>query len=210
RAEARQHELALRAALGAGAARIIRALLVESVMLGLMGGVLGVGMAYAGLRLLVAIGPANLPRLDEISMDPRTFGFTLALSILSGLFLGMVPALKYAGPRISAALRSAGRTASASRERHRARNILVVGQVALALVLLVSAGLMIRTARALRTLDPGFTDAEHVQTVRIAIPSSLIARPELVTRTQNGLADKLAAIPGVASVGFASEAPMEA
>ena len=210
RAEARQHELALRAALGAGIARMVRSLLVESVMLGLMGGALAVGVAYAGLRLLVAIGPANLPRLNEISMDPRTFGFTLTLSVLSGLFLGLVPAFKYAVPRISAALQSAGRTASVSRGRHRARNVLVVAQVTIALVLLVGAGLMIRTARALRTVEPGFTDAEHLQTVRISIPSSLIPEPQLVIRTQNDLADKLAAIPGVTSVGFASEAPMEA
>jgi len=179
-------------------------------MLGLMGGALAVGVAYAGLRLLVAIGPANLPRLNEISMDPRTFGFTLTLSVLSGLFLGLVPAFKYAVPRISAALQSAGRTASVSRGRHRARNVLVVAQVAIALVLLVGAGLMIRTARALRTVGPGFTDAEHLQTVRISIPSSLIPEPKLVIRTQNDLADKLAAIPGVTSVGFATEAPMEA
>jgi len=210
RAEARQRELALRAALGAGVARIVRSLLAESVMLGVMGGALGVVVAYAGLRLLVAIGPANLPRLNEISMDLRAFGFTLILSVVSGLFLGLIPAFKYAGPQISAALQSAGRTASVSRERHRARNVLVVAQVAIVMVLLVSAGLMIRTAQALRTVEPGFTGAEHLQTVRIAIPSSLIADPQLVTRTQNNLADKLSAIPGVASVGFASEAPMEA
>jgi predicted permease len=209
RAEGRQHELALRAALGAGVGRIVRSLLVESVLLGLMGGALGVGFAFAGLRLLAAIGPADLPRLNEISMDARTFGFTLALSVLAGLFLGLIPAWKFAGPRISAALRSAGRTASVSRERHRARNILVVAQVALALVLLVSAGLMIRTAQALRTVEPGFTDAEHLQAVRISIPSSLLADPQLVTRTQNDLVDRLKAIPGVSSAGFALEAPME-
>jgi predicted permease len=210
RAEARQHELALRAALGAGAARIVRSLLVESVMLGLMGGALGVVVAYAGLRLLVAIGPANLPRLNEIAMDARTFGFTLLLSVLAGLFLGLIPAFKYAGLRIPAGLQSAGRTASVSRERHRARNILVVAQVAIALVLLVGAGLMIRTAQALRNVEPGFTDGQHLQTVRISIPSTLIPEPQLVTRTQNNLADKLMAISGVTSVGFASEAPMEA
>jgi predicted permease len=209
RAEARQHELALRAALGARVGRIVRSLLVESMMLGLMGGVLGVGVAYAGLRLLLAIGPANLPRLSEISMDARTFGFTLALSVLSGLVLGLVPALKYAGPRIAAALQSAGRTTSVSRQRHRARNVLVVAQVALALVLLVSAGLMIRTAQALRAVEPGFTNPEHLQTVRISIPSSLIPDPQLVTKTQNDLADELAGTPGVTSVGFATEAPME-
>jgi predicted permease len=210
RAEARQHELALRAVLGAGLARIVRTLLVESVMLGLLGGALGVVLAYAGLRLLVAISPANLPRLNEISVDLRTFAFTVILSVLSGLFLGLVPAFRYAGSRISVTLHSTGRTASVSRERHRARNVLVVAQVAVALVLLVSGGLMLRTAQALRTVEPGFTGAEHLQTVRILIPSSLIPDPQLVTRTQNNLVDKLRAIPGVTSVGFASEAPMEA
>jgi predicted permease len=210
RAEVRQREVALRAALGAGVARIIRGLLVESMMLGMMGGALGVVVAYAGLRLLVAIGPANLPRLNEISLDLRTLAFTLMLSALSGLFLGLVPAFRHAGPRISAALQSAGRTASVSRERHRARNVLVVAEVAIVLVLLVSAGLMIRTAQALRTVEPGFTGAESLQTVRISIPSSLLPDPQLVIRTQNELADKLRTIPGVTSVGFASEAPMEA
>src|SRR5579884_1731275 len=210
RAEARQHELALRAALGAGVARTIRSLLVESLMLGVLGGALGAVVAYAGLRLLVAVGPANLPRLSEISMDARTLAFTLTISILAGLFLGLIPAFKYAGPRIAGALRSAGRTASASRERYRARDILAVAQVSIALVLLVSAGLMIRTAQALRTVEPGFTDAAHLQTLRISIPAALISDPLLVTRTQNNLVDRLMGIPGVKSVGFASEVPMQA
>jgi predicted permease len=209
RAEVRQQELALRAALGAGTGRIVRSLLVESVMLGLMGGALGIGVAYAGLRLLAAIRPANLPRLSEISIDPWTFGFTLALSVFSGLLFGLIPALKYAGPRISLALRSAGRTASASRERHRARSLLVITQVAIALVLLVSAGLMIRTVQALRRVEPGFTQPEHLQTLRVFIPASLVPEPQRVLRTQNDLADKLAAIPGVLSVGFASSMPMD-
>jgi predicted permease len=209
RVEARQQELAVRSALGAGWTRIVRVLLVESVMLGLMGGVIGVGLAYAGVRFLVLLGPANLPRLNEISIDARTLGFTLVLSVLSGLLFGLIPALKYAGPRTSLALRSVGRTISASRERHRARNLLVVGQVAMALVLLVSAGLMIRTFEALRTVDPGFTDAQHLQLMRISIPDSLIQEPERVTRMQNAILDKLAAIPGVKSAAFTSEMPME-
>jgi predicted permease len=209
RVEARRQELAVRAALGAGWTRILRGLLVESVMLGLMGGLVGVGLAYAGVRFLVTIGPANLPRLAEISIDARTLGFTLVLSVLSGLLFGLIPALKYAGPRTSLALRSAGRTISASRERHRARNLLVVGQVAMALVLLVSAGLMIRTFEALRTVEPGFTDAQHLQLMRISIPDSLIQEPERVTRIQHGILDKLAATPGVKSAAFVSEMPME-
>jgi predicted permease len=209
RVEARRQELAVRAALGAGWTRILRGLLVESVMLGLMGGLVGVALAYAGVRFLVTIGPANLPRLAEISIDARTLGFTLVLSVLSGLLFGLIPALKYAGPRTSLALRSAGRTISASRERHRARNLLVVGQVAMALVLLVSAGLMIRTFEALRTVEPGFTDAQHLQLMRISIPDSLIQEPERVTRIQHGILDKLAATPGVKSAAFVSEMPME-
>ena len=209
RAEARQQELTIRAALGAGWGRIVRELLLESVLLGLIGGMLGLGLAYAGLRILVAMGPATLPRLAEISIDPRALAFTVSISLLSGLLFGLIPALKYAGPKISLTLRSGGLTLSHSRERHQARNLLVIGQVALALVLLVSSGLMIRTFQRLRTVEPGFTHAEQIQTMRIAIPASLIPEPERVTRTQNDVVDKLAAIPGVVSVAFASGAPME-
>jgi predicted permease len=209
RVESRQQELAVRAALGAGRARMVRGLLVESVLLGLMGGALGVGLAYAGVRFLVATGPANLPRLSEISIDARTLAFAWFLSVLSGLLFGLIPALKYAGKRTTSALQSAGRTISVSRERHRARNLLVMGQVATAVVLVVSAGLMIRTFRALRTVDPGFTGAQHLQLMRISIPNSLVREPERVTRIQNEIADKLQAIPGVKSAGFASAMPME-
>ena len=110
RVEGRHQELAVRAVLGAGWGRIVRGLLVESLILGLMGGALGVGVADWGVRLLVAIGPANLPRLSEISLDTRTLGFAVLFSLLSGLLFGLVPALKYSGPRTSLALRSAGRT----------------------------------------------------------------------------------------------------
>jgi predicted permease len=209
RVESRQQELAVRVALGASWTRIVRGLLVESVLLGLMGGALGVAFAYAGVRFLVTSGPANLPRLSEISIDTRTLGFALFLSVLSGLLFGLIPALKYAGQRTTLALCSAGRTLSASRERRRARNLLVVGQMAMAVVLVVSAGLMIRTFEALRTVDPGFTDAKHLQLMRISIPGSLVAEPEHVTRIQNEIADKLAALPGVKSAGFVSEMPME-
>jgi predicted permease len=209
RVESRQQELAVRTALGAGWTRIARGLLVESLMLGLIGGAIGVGLAQAGVRFLVAAGPANLPRLSEISLDARTLEFTLLLSVLSSLLFGLIPALKYAGPRAARALRSTGRTSSVSRERQRARNVLVVGQVAMALVLLVSAGLMIRTFQALRTVEPGFTDARQLQLMRISIPDALVAEPERVLRMQNGILEKLAATSGVKSVGLVSEMPME-
>ena len=201
----RQQELAVRAALGAGWGRIVRGLLVESVMLGLTGGALGAGFAYAGVRFLLSLGSANLPRLNEISLDARTLGFTLLLSVFSGLLFGLIPALKYTGPRTSLALRSAGRTISVSRERHRARNMLVIGQVAMAFVLLVSAGLMMRTFEALRTVEPGFTDARHLQLMRISIPDSLVAEPERVTRIQKQILDKLSAIPGVHRPGSSAK-----
>src|SRR6201996_818813 len=122
RGESGQKEMAVRAALGAGAIRIVRALLVESVILGLMGGVVGMGIAYWGVKVLMAIGPANLPRLNEIAVDWRTLAFGLALSILSGLLFGLIPAFKYTSSRGAALSRAvAGRTTSASRERHRAR-----------------------------------------------------------------------------------------
>ena len=209
RGESRQQELALRAVLGAQRGRIVRQLLLESVPLGLMGGVLGLLLAVAGLRLLVAIGPANLPRLAEISLGGRAVAFTLALSLFSALLFGLMSALKYARPQVPMALRSSGRTLSASRERHRARNLLVVAQVGMALVLLVSAGLMIRTFVALRNVQPGFTHPEHLQVLRLSFPRSLVADPERVTRMQNDITDRLAVIPGVASAGFADQMPME-
>jgi predicted permease len=209
RADARRQELAIRSALGAGRGRIAWELLLESLLLGLLGGVVGVGIAYEGLRLLVAIGPANLPRLGEISLDAQSLGFTLALSLLSGLLFGSIPIMRYAGLRMPPALRGAGRTASVSRERQHSRDLLVVAQVAMALVLLVSAMLMIRTLQALRTVEPGFTQPEHLQTMRISIPASLVLDPQVVTRMQNSIADRLAAMPGVTSVGFGNAVPME-
>jgi len=209
RADARQQELAIRAALGAGRARIARELLVESGLLGLLGGVLAIGVAYAGLRLLVAVGPTDLPRLSEISLDATSLGFTLALAMFSGLLFGSIPAWRYAQARVSAVSPGASRTVSAGRDRQRSRKVLVVAQVAMSLVLLVSALLMIRTFAALRNVEPGFTDAEHLQTMRISIPESLVQNPRIVTRIQNDIVDKLAGIPGVSSVGFAAAVPMQ-
>jgi predicted permease len=209
RAEGRQQELAIRAALGAGWTRIAREMLAESVALGLMGGALGVGLAYAGLRALVALGPATLPRLGEIGIDTTVLAFTLGVSLFAGLLFGLVPVVKYAAPHVAAALRGAGRTMSQSRERHRARNILVVSQVALALVLLAGSALMIRTFQALRKVDPGFTRPAQVQMFRIFTPETQVQKPELVIRMHQEMLDKLAAIPGVQAAAFGNSAPLE-
>ena len=209
RAESRQHELAIRAALGAGRGRIARELLLESLVLGVTGGVFAMGVAWLGLRLLVAAGPADLPRLAEVSLDAYSLGFALLLALFSGLFIGSIPAWKYARTRAALTMEASSRTASTSHTHQRSRRLLVVAQVAMALVLLVSALLMIRTVMALRNVQPGFADAAHVQTMRVSIPGQLISDPQMVTRTENSIADQLAAIPGVSSVGFAAAVPME-
>jgi predicted permease len=209
RAEGRQQELGVRAALGAGWGRIARDLLTESVLLACAGGVVGMGLAYASLAILKRIGPAGLPRLDEISLDARSLGFGVAVALLSGLLFGLIPALKYAGSRISPALRGGARGLTQSRERNRVRNTLVVGQVALALVLLIGSSLMIRTFQALRSVDPGFSGPEHLQTFRVTIPRTISGEPEKVVRTQNEILDKVRAVPGVTAAAFASNLPMD-
>ncbi|HEY4906538.1 MAG TPA: FtsX-like permease family protein, partial [Candidatus Acidoferrum sp.] len=152
----------------------------------------------------------NLPRLQEIAVDWRTLVFGLGLSVVAGLLFGLIPALKYGRSRGAALSRAvAGRTTSASRERHRARNMLVVGQVAMALVLLVCAGLMIRTFDAVRNVQPGFTDARSLQLIEIAIPQTQIMEPERVTRLQQAIQDKLATIQGVKSVAYGSDMPLQ-
>ncbi len=208
RAEGRQQELAIRAALGAGWGRIARELLVESVTLAAMGGALGLAIAYGALRLLVALGPAGLPRLDQISIDVPVLLFTVAASLLAGVFFGLIPVFKYAGPHVAMALRGGGRNASMSRERHRARSGLVVIQVSLALVLLVGSGLMIRTFLALRRVAPGFSSQETVQTIRVSIPEAQVPKADRAMRMENDFLDKLSAIPGVSSVSLTSTLPM--
>ena len=209
RADSRQQELAVRAAMGAGRGRIARELIFESLVLGAVGGAAGIAVAYAALRLFSAIGPANLPRLSEISLSLESLCFTAGLSILSGLFFGSIVSLKYSRVGPGAALRGSSRTASAGRDRHRSQNVLVVAQVAMALVLLVCAGLMMRSFAVLLNTQPGFSTPEHLQTMRVAILQSIASDPVAVTRTQNEIADKLAQLPGVSSVGYAADVPMD-
>src|SRR5439155_11113391 len=131
RADGRGSEFAIRSALGAARTRLAREMLLESLMLGLLSGVLGLVLASAGLRLLMAIGPPTIPRLHEIALDPTVLGFTLIVSVLSALLFGIIPVIKHTGPRIALALRASGRSDSDTRERQRTRNTLVVVQVAL-------------------------------------------------------------------------------
>jgi predicted permease len=209
RAEGRQQELAVRIALGAGSGRIARELLTESILLAVIGGLLGIALAYGGIQLLVFLEPARLPRLQEISLDPIVLLFTLGLSLIAGLLFGAVPVLKYARPRLANALKDSSRGSSEGRERHRARNILVAAQVALAVVLLVGSGLMIRTFLAMRDVPPGFVRAEEVFTMRIAIPTGVVSDATQVVRTQQDIVRRLEAVNGVESVGVSSSLTMD-
>jgi putative ABC transport system permease protein len=209
RAEGRQHELAIRAALGAGGAQIAQEFLMESLFLGVLGGAAGLGLAYSALRLLVTIAPASLPRLENITIDPQVLLFTLAISVAAGLLFGLIPVIKYAAPGVAATLRAGGRTLSQSKEAHRARNTLVVLQMALAVVLLISAGLMIRTFEALRQVQPGFTAPGELQTMRIFIPEAQVKEPVRVIQMFQEIQRRISAVPGVSSASFANSVPTD-
>ncbi len=208
--EGRQQELAIRAALGASPGRIAGALLLESLVLAVIGGALGLLFAYGGLRALIALAPSDLPRLNDIGIDRLVLLFALGVTMVAGLLFGSMLPLRYAGVREGTGLREIGRSVSASRERHRARNALVVIQVGLALVLLVSSGLMIRTFQALIHVQPGFTAPAEVETFHVHFPPEMIKAPERLVRMDQAILDNIEAIPGVSSADFSSAVPMDA
>ena len=211
RVEGRRQELAIRAALGAPWKRIAGELLLESLVIGLSGSLIGLGLAYAALKALVAAAPTGLPRIHEIGIDSQVLLFTLGLALFTSLLIGAIPVFKYAGVKATTGLREGGRALSQSRERHRARKALVIVQVALALVLLICSGLMIRTFQALMHVDAGFTSPDSLQTFRFYVPESQIpdTQPERVVHQQQEIADKLAALPGVSSVSFSNAVPLD-
>lgn len=211
RVEGRRQELAVRAALGAGWRRIAGDLLFESVTLSVIGAALGLALAYVGLRALVAEAPTGLPRLYAIGINVPVLLFTLVVAVIAGVLIGLIPVMKYSGGQVNRDLREGGRSLSEGRDRHRARSTLVVVQVALALVLLICSGLMIRTFRALEEVNPGFTDARTLQTLRIWIPDTQIPDKDRdkVVHMQQDMMDKVAALPGVRSVALTSSVPMQ-
>jgi putative ABC transport system permease protein len=209
RVDGRQQELAIRAALGGSPGRIARGLLLESLVLVIIGGALGLLFAYGGLRGLVALAPSNLPRLNDIGVDGLVLLFTLGVTMVAGLLFGSMLPLRYAGVRLGTGLRETSRSVSASRERHRARKALVVVQVGLALVLLVSSGLMIRTFQALLHVQPGFTAPAEVQTFHIHFPPEMVKASERLVRMDQAILNKIEAIPGVSSADFSGAVPMD-
>jgi predicted permease len=160
------------------------------------------------LRVLLALAPANLPRAAEIAIDPIVLLFTLGLSLLSGLFFGAIPVVPYCRPQLAEALHVTGRWSTGSVEKLRTRGVLVVVQIALALVLLISAGLMIRTFRELSNVNPGFAGPAEVQTLKVQIPQTALPGVELTARRQQEILNKFAALPGVVSAAYMSDVPL--
>jgi putative ABC transport system permease protein len=207
RAESRTRERAVRIALGSGRGRLMQYVLTESMLLSLVGGAAGILLAWIGTRALVSAGPASIPRLGEIGLNANVLLFTTAVSVVAGLLFGLLPALRAGSKRTLAALRDGGRGSTIGRDRHRARNVLVVGQVALALMLLVGSGLMVRSFQQLRSVDPGF-DAAGVMTFRLSPPPSKYPGGDGTAQFYDQLLERLEAIPGATSAGGITNLPL--
>jgi putative ABC transport system permease protein len=205
RAQARTQEFAIRAALGAGWGRIARELLVESLTLGLVGGACGMVLAYGAVQILKAQDLTAIPRLAEVSIDAATLAFGLGCSVAGSVLFGLIAVFKCGIP--GKILNARG--ASMSLEQLRAQNVLVIAQIALALVLLVASGLLIRSFVALRGIHPGFTQPERIQTMRITIPETQVPEPERVARMQAEIVENVSRLPGVEAAAFTDGLPME-
>jgi predicted permease len=207
RAEGRRQENAVRLALGSSRLRIAGQTLTESALLAIAGGAAGVLLAYAGIRTLVALAPASIPRLDDIGINGAALAFTFAVTVVAGLLFGLLPALRSGGTGVLAALRDGGRGATFGRDRHRTRNALVMAQVALAFILVIGSGLMVRSFQELRSVDPGFT-ADGLLTFGVRPIPSKYANAEGVARFYDRLRERLAAVPGVTQVGAINTLPL--
>lgn len=213
RAEARTRESAVRMALGSGRRRLVRYVLTESLLLALAGGATGVLLAWMGTRALVAAAPASIPRLDEIGISGSALLYTTGVSLLAGLLFGVSPALGTGSAKMLASLRDGGRGTTIGRDRHLARSVMVVAQVALALVVLVGSGLMVRSFQELRNVDTGFR-AEGVLTFRLAPSPAKYASgeggpAEGLARFYDDLIARLNEVPGVVSSGAVTMLPLQ-
>ena len=206
RAAGRTNEIAIRAALGAGRARLLRQLFTESGVLGLLGGAFGIGLAALGVRGLVALAPEGIPRLDGVAIDVRVLTFTLVIAVGTGLLFGLAPALRISHANLQGSLKEGGGRSAASWQRSRFRRGLVVGEVALAMILLIGAGLLMRSFAELQRVDPGFQPS-GVLTFRVALPSASYPN-EQVLPFHDRLFERLASLPGVIDAGAISSAPL--
>jgi putative ABC transport system permease protein len=207
RAESRTRETAVRIALGAGQWAILRYILVESLLLALLGGAAGILLAWLGIRVLVSMAPAAIPRLAEIHVTGSVLLFTLGVSVVAGLLFGVLPGLRAFSYRLVTVLRDGGRGATSGKGRHRARSILVVSQVALALLLLVGSGLMVRSFLALKHVDTGFR-TDGIVTFQLSPPPIRYDTPEKTMQFYDQLLAAIRELPGVQSAGAITQLPL--
>jgi len=207
RAGAREREFAIRVALGAGPARLLRQMLTESVLLALLGGFAGVLLSIWGLDLLRALGSQTVPRIAEANLDLRVLLVTLVASVVTGILFGLVPAIASAKPELTEALKEGGRGSTTGTRRNRVRNALVVSEVALALVLLVAASLLLKSFVRLQNVDPGF-DPRNVLTMEVSLPLAKYARGKPVADFYAETIRRVEALPGVETVALASILPL--
>src|SRR5438477_6848486 len=206
RGAARQREIAIRAALGSGRARIVRQMLTESLLLAILGGGLGLLLAAWGLDLLVALAPKSIPRLDEVRLDVPVLTFALAISAGSGVLAGLVPALHASRPDLVEALKNG---AAGATSRGRARAALVVVEVALALVLVIGAGLMIRTLARLLDVRTGLGNPSRIFVAETVLPKDKYGKDEAIRAFQQQLLARAAALPGVQSAAITTSVPLD-
>ncbi len=209
RAEGRYQQIAVRSALGADRKRLASEMLLESLVLGIAGGAGGLLLAAGGLHLLRTLEPEGLPRLDEISLDPVVLLFTLAISVVAPMLFGLLPVARLKVADLITGLKEESRGGTVGTRGRQARDVLVAAQVALALVLMVGSGLMVRSFLALRSVEPGFTDPAHVQTLRAPVPTAEVEDPAEVARLHERILAELARLPGVESASLASSATMD-
>lgn len=207
RSAARKREIAIRTALGARRSRIVRQLLTESVLLSITGGIIGVLLALWGLDLLLAIGEGSIPRVKEIKLDGWALGFSLLISIATGLIFGLVPALQASRPDMNEALKEGSRSASGSLGRNKTRSLFVIAEVAICLVLLIGAGLMIKSFAKLLNVSPGF-NPENVLAMNVAVSGSRYGGSEQVASFYLRALERVSSVPGVESAAATTGLPM--
>ena len=207
RATARGKEIAIRVALGAGRLRVIRQLLTESVLLALAGGALGLLLTLVANYVLLNINPGNIPRLQEVGVDVRVLGFTFLISLITGILFGIAPALQASKGDLVETLKEESGKSSAGVHKNRVRSVLVVSEVALALLLLISAGLLIRSFLNLQKIDPGF-NPQNVLTLRIPLPANKYSEPPQARAFYQQLLDRVKGLPGVQHAGVTTSIPL--
>jgi putative ABC transport system permease protein len=207
RAVGREREISVRTALGASRGRIVRQLLTESLLLCIFGTALGMALAAACLQLLKKMGPADVPRLATVQLDTTVLAFTAALTLLATLLFGVLPALRASRVDVNVTLKSAGRGAAGSRESARPRDLLVLAELALSVVLLIGAGLLIRSFARLSFTSPGL-DTSHVLTFNLSLPAAKYSTRERINGFYDALLEKLRALPGVTDAGSTNVLPL--